>query len=263
MNQSTCTVDGCDSALSAKGMCKPHYSQDYYRRTLGAEISARQAREALAPLPTEKACTACGDIKPLDAFNVNARNKATGREPTCKACRHERYLRSQVVAQARQRSYYWRNREHIRARKAAWWRENKEVGRAKNASNHRKYNESRSASAAARRLDPEYSAAARRRTIEWRRANPGRAKVQDLLRHRRLREAGRIPFTQSQLEARIAFFGDRCWMCRGPWQHLDHVKPVALGGMTTLANLRPACSSCNSRKRARWYGVSELHRFTR
>ncbi|MFJ4997109.1 HNH endonuclease [Microbacterium sp. NPDC088619] len=52
-------------------------------------------------------------------------------------------------------------------------------------------------------------------------------------------------------------------MCRGPFENLDHVKPVSLGGITTLSNLRPACVSCNSLKRARWYGPQEVHRFIR
>lgn len=51
--------------------------------------------------------------------------------------------------------------------------------------------------------------------------------------------------------ARIAFYGTKCWMCGGPYEALDHVIPLSKGGTNWPANLRPACKSCNSRKRDR------------
>ncbi|MGH9004622.1 MAG: HNH endonuclease [Acidimicrobiia bacterium] len=41
-------------------------------------------------------------------------------------------------------------------------------------------------------------------------------------------------------------------MCRGPAEGWDHVKPIRVGGSHLLANLRPACRPCNSRKRSSW-----------
>lgn len=35
---------------------------------------------------TTKQCRACGETKPLDAFNKNARNKTNGRQSKCKPC---------------------------------------------------------------------------------------------------------------------------------------------------------------------------------
>lgn len=64
--------------------------------------------------------------------------------------------------------------------------------------------------------------------------------------------------TIEQILARVAYFGERCWICGAPWEHLDHVKPVTAGGPDLLANLRPACSSCNSTKRTTWLGVHRL-----
>jgi 5-methylcytosine-specific restriction endonuclease McrA len=52
-------------------------------------------------------------------------------------------------------------------------------------------------------------------------------------------------------------------MCSGPFEHVDHVKPIAKGGLNVLSNMRPACGSCNSAKRAKWFGVAELHRFSK
>lgn len=51
-----------------------------------------------------------------------------------------------------------------------------------------------------------------------------------------------------QIAARVAYYGGRCYMCGGPYEHIDHVIPLARGGTNWPANLRPACAKCNLRK---------------
>jgi 5-methylcytosine-specific restriction endonuclease McrA len=63
--------------------------------------------------------------------------------------------------------------------------------------------------------------------------------------------------TPEQVIARIAMW-QRCWMCDGPWNEIDHVKPIARGGSHWPANLRPICGTCNRRKHAHWSGVGQL-----
>lgn len=47
----------------------------------------------------------------------------------------------------------------------------------------------------------------------------------------------------------VRAYGDGCWYCRaGKFEVLDHYEPVSVGGAHTLANVRPSCASCNSRK---------------
>lgn len=58
--------------------------------------------------------------------------------------------------------------------------------------------------------------------------------------------------TAESIRQRMAYFGNRCWICGGPFEQVDHVKPLSKGGAHCLANLRPSCASCNNRKRARW-----------
>lgn len=70
-------------------------------------------------------------------------------------------------------------------------------------------------------------------------------------RNARKRNLTIVPFTKAQLEARWSMFPG-CWMCGGPKETADHVKPLSAGGPHMLSNLRPACVSCNSRKRSRW-----------
>lgn len=57
--------------------------------------------------------------------------------------------------------------------------------------------------------------------------------------------------SREQLEARIAFYGWRCYLCTAPFQHVDHVIPLSRGGSNWPANLRPACATCNTRKHNR------------
>lgn len=52
-----------------------------------------------------------------------------------------------------------------------------------------------------------------------------------------------------RIMARIAYFGHKCWMCRGPYDLLDH---VISRGPNFPSNLRPACRRCNSLKGNRW-----------
>lgn len=55
------------------------------------------------------------------------------------------------------------------------------------------------------------------------------------------------------LEQKLAYWGDRCWLCGEPGPDTwDHVKPLKKGGPHMLANLRPAHRSCNSKRSAKW-----------
>lgn len=71
-------------------------------------------------------------------------------------------------------------------------------------------------------------------------------------RYARLRAAAGAA-SKEQVDARMAFYGGVCWICREATADcVDHVKPIAKGGSKWPANLRPACTPCNSRKRDRW-----------
>lgn len=89
--------------------------------------------------------------------------------------------------------------------------------------------------------------ALREREDAYRRAN------QALINLRARKRVGRGAFSKERLDARIAYYGGLCWICRAaPYEHLDHVKPIAAGGPNLLANIRPACAACNLSKGAKW-----------
>jgi hypothetical protein len=52
-------------------------------------------------------------------------------------------------------------------------------------------------------------------------------------------------FTEQEVTER---WGDKCVVCSGPFEHLDHWVPIAARGPHTLANVRPMCASHNLSK---------------
>jgi len=93
----------------------------------------------------------------------------------------------------------------------------------------------------------------REREKSYRKNNAAKILVKNAKRRASLANVPTIPFTVEQLEQKWSYYGHRCWMCgSAEITTMDHVKPISLGGAHMLANLRPACSVCNSRKGAKW-----------
>jgi 5-methylcytosine-specific restriction endonuclease McrA len=86
----------------------------------------------------------------------------------------------------------------------------------------------------------------------FRKKYPERVNEKNRRQHARRKELSIVPFTMEQLEAKLSYWGHRCWMCGNPAECVDHVKPQAKRGAHILANLRPACKKCNSRKNDKW-----------
>jgi 5-methylcytosine-specific restriction endonuclease McrA len=170
-----------------------------------------------------KLCSECERVKPLAEFHQHAKTKI-GYRASCKECR-EPERKAQYAAEtdedkAARRAYYQANREAViqrtmRAHKARW-AEVLAYGRA------------------------------------WRKANPDKRRETEHRQRARRALAFVVPFTDEQLQAKMAYWGNRCWMCHGEATSIDHVKPIAKGGPHALANLRPACHSCNASKSAKW-----------
>ena len=94
--------------------------------------------------------------------------------------------------------------------------------------------------------DPKRAAERSRRWY----SNPINRRVHRL-RRRALENDAPGTCTADQLRARLTLFGWTCWMCRAPYEAIDHVIPLSKGGTNWPANLRPACKSCNNRKGAK------------
>lgn len=60
-----------------------------------------------------------------------------------------------------------------------------------------------------------------------------------------------VPKREGKARLRRGIFdawGHGCAYCGAPADTLDHVRPLARGGLTVRENLIPACSPCNLRK---------------
>lgn len=89
-------------------------------------------------------------------------------------------------------------------------------------------------------------AAANRETVRSHRiVNEGR-------RRARKRQAGVLRVTDSDIARLAGRHSGRCAYCvTRPWEHLDHVIPIARGGRHSIGNLLPACQPCNQSKNSR------------
>lgn len=58
------------------------------------------------------------------------------------------------------------------------------------------------------------------------------------------------------LQWKLEYHGHSCWLCGVPVAkgnlHWDHVKPLAAGGPHLVANMRPSCPTCNTKKGNKW-----------
>lgn len=171
-------------------------------------------------------CSRCEQIKPADQFPRSKKSR-NGLSYWCKQCMRERNaeryreepeFRTRIAEQSKR----WRieNDDRNRENSYRWWRSNKE------------------------------KASAQQR--EYRRKNPEVARKSSARRRARELGAPYIPYTKEQLSQRWAYYGGKCWMCGAEATEIDHVKPLAKGGPEMLANLRPACRSCNASKLAKW-----------
>lgn len=85
----------------------------------------------------------------------------------------------------------------------------------------------------------------------WREKNKEKVRMYGH-RHTAKRRGAKGHVSCQQIRDRVAFYGGRCWRCRAPYEQLDHVKPLAKGGLHLACNIRPICKSCNQRKRDKW-----------
>lgn len=102
-----------------------------------------------------------------------------------------------------------------------------------------------------RAYQPVWNAAHPEKRLEYERRyiEKNRERVNAKVKRRSHRKRTAVgSYTETQWQARLALWGWRCYLCGAPWEHMDHVIPVALGGSNWPANLRPICASCNSRK---------------
>jgi 5-methylcytosine-specific restriction endonuclease McrA len=105
----------------------------------------------------------------------------------------------------------------------------------------------------ARALEWQKNNPERRREIarEWARKNISNVTENTRRRRMRIRSVAIVIFSKQNLLLRLSMFSG-CWICGGRAEEIDHVKPIAKGGIHILSNLRPICRFCNRSKGSKW-----------
>jgi hypothetical protein len=201
-----------------------------------------------------KYCSACGELKPREAFS-RASSRKDGLQRHCKKCRA-----------AITHDWYINNKEHVKEVESRWREANPDYRHLYNISHREEFRErlrKRSAT------EPEYLAnrranrkkhrdTARKCLRVWRAANPEKTRSYD--HNRRAREAGNGgTYTIEELAAVRAAQTDKqgrllCWECGKPIKgtpHLDHWIPIAKGGRNDAGNLHYMHARCNLKKNAK------------
>lgn len=181
---------------------------------------------------TDKRCVRCRETKPLSDFHSN-RSARDGRGKLCKPC-----------ANKAAKDWAAANLDRVRARRKAYYSAHAEEARAYS----RQYRNDniervRQVERAKRQANPEYMR-------NYVRANPDKYREYQFRRKAKIRNAPGNA-TAADIAARWAMWGNLCYMCGAPATCTDHVIPLARGGSNWPANLRPACKSCNCKKRTR------------
>lgn len=210
---------------------------------------------------TEKRCAKCGEVKAAAHFYT----KTTGRlRSQCKSCdvesarewqrAHPKRMQAanaaynashrearnayaaayRIAHPASAAAYHTANREQVLARHTAYRTANRDQELARGA--------------AWRAANPE---TARASTAAWRRTHPGIGA--HYCASRRARKTGNGgSHTLTEWLDKCALLGNVCLYCgkAGPLTR-DHKVPLVLGGTDDIANIVPACRSCNSRKGTR------------
>lgn len=218
-----------------------------------------------------KRCCTCNEYKSFEDFNRYSKSP-DGRQPRCRECqkikRVEWYAKNRESEIKKAREWNLANPERVRQidrKRASHPRRKRQIA----ASQKRHRPKYKAREARQRRENPERfreierlwrarnkeSIAERKR--RYRTTNPNIAWQEKAKTHRR-RALAKIGPSAEEIQQKMEYHGYRCWICGDISNSVDHVKPLAAGGPHILANLRPACIPCNSRKHARWYGAAEL-----
>lgn len=182
-------------------------------------------------------CVECGEEKEHEAKGL------------CGPCYQRQWYEEHREEKIRaQREWRVRNRKEHRTYSRKWAREHPE--HVKNT-RRRYYQKNREeALEQAKRWQGENPERAKSRSRRWKRENPERVRVHGNRRRARKVNAGGCA-SAKQIDARIEYYGNLCYLCGKPYEAIDHVIPLSGGGSNWPANLRPICALCNARKGAK------------
>lgn len=155
----------------------------------------------------------------------------------CTVCKREAYAIWAVdnveKIKRKDREYSKKNREKKTAYRREWIKNNREADRAKS-----------------RQWAKDNPEKARARLTAWKKANPDKVRENHVKRRARKNGADGA-FTAKQLVELLAKQKGKCTICFCSIKngyHVDHIKPLALGGSNWISNIQLLCRTCNLTK---------------
>jgi len=191
----------------------------------------------------KKTCAHCQITKSSAEFYKD-KSRKDGLARLCKECvkkdNKKRYKESAEARRAYGRKYREENKELIAEKDRLRYLEKRDIYREW----HKQYRLANPERVAAHKVS--WRENNRKRYMELRRKNEG-------ARRARKANATADVLDLELIQDRVDYYGGKCWICKvGPYDHLDHVKPISKGGPHILSNLRPACEPCNTSKGNKW-----------
>lgn len=206
-----------------------------------------------------KACSNCGQIKPLTEFSPHSRGYLKT-QSRCKQCR--------LIYNS---DYKEKNKDQINARRRDKYADNPAIyierAKAFRQTNPEKHRESVKKSAAKNPARKRASSKAWREKFpertranwqSWSADNPEKLRQKKRTRRARLKSASTEPYTDKDV---LDTYGSICYLCNRQidleaprwtavpgWEeglHIDHVIPIGKSGPDTLSNVRPTHGLCN------------------
>jgi hypothetical protein len=172
-------------------------------------------------------------IKPCIKCGTQDRNKRGDCKPCAKESKRRHYKSNREKVCSDLRKYYEANKEQALARQRKW----RESNREKAAEYHRKWRED----------NPDKELKCRR---NWQKANPG--KVKEISHNRRAKIKGNGgKLSKDIVQKLLTLQKGKCVCCGaslGNDYHLDHIVPLALGGMNDDFNVQLLTPKCNMSK---------------
>lgn len=227
---------------------------------------------ALGDSTPTKTCTKCGECKTLSDFGWNNKAKKILR-PDCKACKkiaNTAYQQKNKTAVAAAKSAWLEaNSEKMRAYYADYYRENKEAISVRRSAHQKKNLDSvRVANAEWRKNNPEKVKAQR---VAWSAGNREKMRASEALwrvknpekrllisrrnqqNRRAMKKVGGGRLSRG-IVARLHELQRGMCACCGELlngiYHIDHVMPLALGGLHDDLNVQLLLPDCNQKKKA-------------
>lgn len=219
-----------------------------------------------ADIVTEKVCTKCGIAKPVTEF-YKAGDKLKG---DCKSCyKISSYAwRANNPEKVKAALVAWRltNADIIKAKSSAWYKSNTARANANNAAWRESNLERKKASDKAwKEANPERMMAsikawrianierAKSNVSKWSANNPEKRRIHSL--NRRARKIAGGGTVLHGLAAKLfKLQRGKCPCCGLPLgdnYHMDHIMPLALGGIHTDSNMQLLRQRCNNQKHSK------------